>query len=185
MLWILLVAGVVAILFVAIEIFGTLVGISDWSDVLAIGKKAIIYIVLGVVGYLGLYGIGCLCYDEVSETNNWELVSITDSSQISGKGSSGLFYVYVSIDTEEVYTFYYQVDDGGFKRGKVDADVTTIYEKDDCSPHVVEYTTYTKNKMNSILRIFLAFGYGESSQKTYKIYTPTGTILRTFELDSQ
>ncbi len=53
----------------------------------------------------------------------------------------------------------------------------TIYEKDDCTPHVEEYTTYTKNKMNRILRMILAFGYGESSKKSYEIYIPTGTIF--------
>lgn len=84
-----------------------------------------------------------------------------------------------------VYSFYYKVSNGGIKRGKVNAEYTTIYEKDDCTPHVVEYTTYTKNKMNEVLRAVLVFGYEGSSQKTYEIYTPTGTILRTFSLDAQ
>ena len=186
MLWILFVVGgigaIIFFLMCVVEIFSRY---RDWDDIRSWGIKMVICIALAAGGFLGLCGIDCLSYNEVSQTGNWELVSITDDSQISGKGSGGLFYVRVSIDTEEVYSFYYQVNEGGFKRGKVDADTTTIYEKDDCTPHVVEYTTYTKNKMNSILRIILAFGYGESSQKTYEIYTPTGTILRTFNLNSQ
>lgn len=186
MLWILLLVGgfgaIVMLLFALLEMSSSF---RNWYDVRGYAIKMVILIVVGLVGLFGLAGIGSLSYDEISQTDNWELASITDNSQISGKGSGGLFYVCVSIDTEEIYSFYYQVNDGGFKRGKVDADTATIYEKDDCTPHVVEYTTYTKNKMNSILRIVLAFGYGESSQKTYEIYTPTGTILRTFNLDSQ
>lgn len=186
MLWILfVVGGIGAIIFFLMSVVEIFSSYRDWYDIRSWGIKMVICIALGTVGYLGLCGIERLSYDEVSQTGNWELVSITDDSQISGKGSGGLFYVRISIDTEEVYSFYYQVNDDGFKRGKVDADTTTIYEKDDCLPHVVEYTTYTKNKMNSILRIILAFGYGESSQKTYEIYTPTGTIFRTFNLDSQ
>ncbi len=186
MLWILFLVGVLgAVIFFFMFVGEIFSSYRDWGDIRSYGIKMVICIVLGIVGFLGICGIDCLSYDEVLQTGNWELVSITDDSQISGKGSGGLFYVRVSIDTDEVYSFYYQVNDDGFKKGKVDADKTTIYEKADCVPHVVEYTTYTKNKMNSILRIILAFGYGESSQKTYEIYTPTGTILRTFDLDLQ
>ena len=186
MLWILLVVGAIGTMIFffmsVVEIFSSF---TDWRDVRSWGKKMVICIALGAVGILGLFGIDCLSYTEVSQTGNWDLVSITDNSQISGKGSGGLFYVRVSVDTDEIYSFYYQVNDDGFRRGKVDADTTIIYEKDDCTPHIVQYTTYTKNKMNNILRAILAFGYGESSQETYEIYTPKGTILRTFNLDSQ
>jgi hypothetical protein len=113
------------------------------------------------------------------------LISITDDSKISGKGSGGLYYVRISIDTDENYSFYYKLNNGGFKRGTVKAESTTIFEKDDSTPHVIEYTTYTKNKMNVILRAILAFGYGTSNNKSYEIYTPTGTILRTFSLNTQ
>ena len=37
--------------------------------------------------------------------------------------------------------------------------------------------------MNKVLRNILAFGYGESIQKTYDIYTPKGTILKRFNLN--
>lgn len=186
MLWILLFVGgigtIMLFMFFVIEIFSSY---RDWENVKKYGIKMVICIAIGTVGFLGICGINSFSYDEVSQTGNWEMVSITDDSQTYGKGSGGLCYVRVSVDTEEVYSFYYRVNDGGFKRGKVKADITTIYENDACTPHVVEYTTYTKNKMNSILRNVLVFGYGgESSQKSYEIYTPTGTILRTFNLDS-
>ena len=186
MLWILLiVGGFGALIMLIITIFVMFSSYRDWDDVGSYAIRMIIFIVIGLVGFFGLSGIGTLSYEEVTQTGDWELVSLTDNSEISGSGSGSLYYVHVSIDTNDVYSFYYEVNNGGVKRGKVDADYTTIYEKDDCTPHVVEHTTYTKNKMNKVLRAILAFGYGESSQKTYEIYTPTGTILRTFSLDAQ
>lgn len=186
MLWILLFVGgfgaIIMFLFAIVEMFSSY---RVWSNVGSYAIRMGIFIVIGLVGLFGLSGIDALSYEEVAQTGDWELVSLTDNSELSGSGSVGLFYVHVSIDTDEVYSFYYEVNNGGVKRGKVDADYTTIYEKDDCTPHVVEYTTYTKNKMNKVLRAILAFGYGEPSQKTYEIYTPTGTILRTFFLDAQ
>ncbi len=185
MLWILFVVGglwtCIMLLFTIAEMFSSL---RDWHDVRSYAVKMLIFIGIALVGLFGLAGIDCLSYEEVSETGNWELTAITDDVRISGKGSRGRFYVRMSIDTDEIYSFYYKVDDDGFKRGTVKADNTVIYEKDDCTPHVVEYTTYTKNKMNRILRGILAFGYGESEQKSYNIYTPKGTILRTYTLDN-
>ncbi len=184
MLWILLVGGALGTFLTLIE---CIYSIEEWvwDRFWILLKKLIICIAVGIVGFLGLWGIDKFTYDEVVQTNNWELVSIADDSQISGNGSGGLFYLQVYIDTNEVYSYYYKVNDKGIKRGKVYADVTTIYKNDDCIPHIVEYTTYTKNKMNRILRIILGFGWGESSNENYEIYIPTGTIFRTFNLDSQ
>lgn len=187
MLWILLVVGGLGALVMAIlasaELFSSYY--KDRNYIAVRAKCMGIFIVIGLVGLFGLSRIDDLSYEEVAQTDDWELVSLMDNSEISESGSGGLFYVHVSIDTDEVYSFYYKVNNGGVKRGKVDAEYTTIYEKDDCTPHVVEYTIYTKNKMNKVLRAILAFGYGETSQKTYEIYTPTGTILVTSSLDKQ
>lgn len=195
MLWIFVVVGGGVATIMAIFTIGEIVGATkytDWSKIDRHFVRFFIFAVIELVGCFGLIGIGTLSYEEVVQTNDWKLVSLTDNSEISGSGSSGLFYVHVSIDTDEVYSFYYKVNNGGVKRGKVDADYTTIYEKDDCTPHIVEHTTYTKNKMNKILMSILTFGYYsnpiqpiQTSQKTYEIYTPTGTILRTFSQDAQ
>ena len=186
MLWILLVVGGFgAFIMFFLTIAGILSSYRDWHEVGSYAIRMVILIVIGSIGLFGFIGIDALSYEEVAQTGDWELISLTDNSEIAGNVSGGLFYVHVSIDTDEAYSFYYKVNNGGIKRGKVNADYTTIYEKDDCTPHVVEHTTYIKNKMNKVLRLILAFGYGESSQKTYEIYTPTGTILRTFSLDAQ
>jgi len=184
MLWILFIGGCIgAISYLFYIVF--LFFVFEWDEIGQYSIKLAICAVIGLVGLFGLVGIDSLEYKEVAQTDELELVSLTDNSEISGSASGGLFYVHASIDTDEVYSFYYEVDNGGIKRGKVSADDTIIYEKENCTPHVVEYTTYTKNKMNNTLRVILAFGYGKSSHKTYEIYTTPGTVLRTFALDTQ
>jgi hypothetical protein len=185
MLWILLlVGGLGTIIMLAFFIIARFSSNRVWYDLRSYLKKMVILIVVGLVGLLGFAVINGLSYDEISQTGNWNLVPIKYNSD---EYSDGLFYVYVSGNANEIYSFYYQANDDGdwIKRGEVEIDTATIYENDDCIPHVAEYITYTKNKMNSSLRNILAFGYGESIQKTYEIYIPTGTILRTFDLDSQ
>ena len=185
MLWFLLAVGSIGVLSGLIFTLSEMIpSKKDWYRVRGFTVMMLVGIGMGLVGFFGLAGIDRLSYEEVSETGNWELMAIADDVRTSGEGSGGLFYVNMSIDTDEIYSFYYKVDDGGFKRGTVKADSTVIYEKDDCTPHIVEYTTYTKNKMNGILRGILAFGYGESEQKNYGIYTPKGTILMAYTLDN-
>ena len=144
----------------------------------------LIFIGIGIISILGLAGIYALSYEEESETGNWELVAITDDTRTSGKASGGPFYIQMSVDTDDVYSFYYKVEDDGFKRGTLKADSTTIYEEDNCTPHIVRYTTYTKNKMNGILRGILALEFGTSEEQSYKIYIPKGTILKYYSLDN-
>ncbi len=184
MFWVLLFLGGIGTLIFLLEIaFGIYSRLYKRSELWRYGKNMIICIVLGVIGFLGLCDIGCHSYEEVSQTADWELVSITtDGSQNSTVNA----YVQTSIDSDNFYSFYYKVNDGGIKKGKADAYATIIRENDDCIPHIVEYTTYSKNKLNIIIRIIFAFGFGEGpSQKTYEIYIPTGSVLSTFNLDTQ
>ena len=176
MLWILFALSSIFACVYFWEIIGAM--FSHVRDKRKIRNKAIrmgILIVGIVVASYGIKGIGTLSYEEVVETN-WELVSLSEKSQVSGKGSGELVYI-ESSDAHDEYLFFYKINNkGGFKQGKIDVDVTTIYEMDNCKPHVVEYTKYTRNKMNNTLRIILALGYGASSQKSYEIYIPKGTI---------
>ena len=78
---------------------------------------------------------------EVIENDEYNLVSLMDNNEISEINKSSLFYVHISIDTDDVYTFYYKMSsNGGIKRGKVDANCTIIYEKD----HILLYIQYIK-----------------------------------------
>lgn len=135
-----------------------------------------------ILGFIGYCAVKKFTYKEVQQTAHFELVPMTENSQISVIGSGGLSYVFVSSnDTNNFYSFYYKANDGSFKLIKVDVDATNVYEKDDCTPYVVEYTTYTKSKMNGILQFILTFKLDQSKEtpKAYEIYIPTGTFLRT------
>lgn len=188
MLWILLAGGGIGACLMFVSAIHEMFDL--WGEWENIGRYAIrmgISIVIGLVGLFGLFGINALSYEEVVKTCDWEMVSWKNNSEHSGSDSGVLFYVSESIGTCGCgfYSFYYEENNGGLKRVKVNTGYTIIYEKDDCTPHVVENTTYTKNKMNKILRAILTFECGEPSFKNYEIYTPTGTILRTFSLDAQ
>lgn len=150
--------------------------------------KNIAIIVLSIV-----LGAGCIWaifiysnsnYTEIKETAKYELVTLQDDSQIEGKIRGEMFYIYGSINTEEVYNFYYKTSDDGFVRGKVDANKAVIYEKDDCKPVVIEYTTYTKST-DEKLQKWLFFWTTDIQVKNYKIYVPKGTVANEYSLDAK
>ena len=135
MLWILIVFGGIGVFYMTAFVIG---GIGDKHYEHEIRKYVIILVICWIfiaVGCVGLDKINSMSYDEVSQTDCWELQSLSDSSQISGN-------IYAT-KTEEVYLFYYKVNDNDFKIGKVDADKTIIKETDDF-PHIIVYTTYKK-----------------------------------------
>ena len=94
----------------------------------------LIFFLITIILSYACYKAESTIYEETSQTDYKELVSLTDNSEVSGEFTHRLFYVYASIDTNEVYTFYYKLDDGGYKRDKVDSNITTIYEVDGVIP---------------------------------------------------
>ena len=176
MLWILVIVGFIGALYMTAFIIG---GIGQSCYKHEIRNFVVILVICCVfiaVGIMGLDKISSMYYEEVSQTNCWELQALSDGSQIEGNVRS--------TKTKEVYLFYYKVSDDEFKLGKVDADRTTIKETEDF-PHIVEYTTYTKNEINRTLRMILAFDFIEHTEKNYIIYIPKGSMIRTFILDLQ
>lgn len=176
MLWIFLAGGsFVGIFFLIIFFIERKGGTASPDQLRTYKKMGIIFVILGIVGCLGLDIISYLIYDKVSQTGNWELELIIDEDLDES------FYICESIGTEEYCSFYYRLNNGMVESKNVDLDITTIYEKDDCTPYVVEYTHHQRAKMNNTLRAILAFGFGETScYKTYEIYIPTGKVLRKF-----
>jgi len=137
----------------------------------------VIFIVIGAVGFFGLVGIGYMSYVEDSQTVDRKLQSFSVDRRISGDRAECIFYLF---DIKYFYFFYYKVSDNEFKSDMINADRAKIYEKNNCTPHMVEYAFYIKNNMNRVLRRILAFGYGEGIEKRYDIYIPKDTIFRTF-----
>ena len=141
------------------------------------------FFLITAIGIYVCYKAESTRYEETSQTDYKELVSLTDNSEVSGEYTHRLFYVYASIDTNEVYTFYYKLDDGGYKRDKVDSNITTIYEVDGVIPHIEEYTFKTKHNLNPIIEALLT--YGNSEETYYKIYVPKGSVVGSYNLDSK
>lgn len=182
MLWILVIVGVIGIIYNVVSFFIELFSSSKWylKDAAIL---TIIFAVIATISIFALAGVFSLDYEIVEKTDEIKLVSLQDSSQINGSAGGGAFYVYASVGSEEVYTYYYQLENGGYKRGKICADNAIIFEKDNCNPEIIEYTTYQKNKLGGVIRGILTFDIPES--KSYEIYVPKGTVLSTFVLDSE
>ncbi len=156
----------------------------DWKNARRYGIKIIICVILFFVSAFCIGGIVVHSYQETEKTAEYELVSLQDNSQISGSGGGGLFYVYASMDTDEVYMYYYKSGDG-YRKGKISSENVIIYERENCTPTIVENTTYTKANMNGILEGILSFFTFRDEEKSYEFYVPKGTVVRTFSLDLQ
>ena len=124
-------------------------------------------------------------YTETVQSKTYNLVSLQDESQVSSSIRGRRYYLYASINTDEVYNFYYETEDGGFKIGRIAAANSVVYEKDNCDPAVIEYTTYTKSKMNETWQKILMLDVVKEEAKSYKVYIPKGTITREYNLDAQ
>lgn len=190
MLWITLCVGffggIIALLFCVVGFFIEIKSCwRDWGTVRVVGIATLIFVAMFIGSLFGLDAVFQKSYEETIQTAEYKLVSIKDNSQLEGSGSGGLFYVYVSMDTNEVYTYYYKLEDGGYKKGKISSENAVIYEKDDCKPLITEYTTYTKVNMNHSLENFLTFGSFNKSEKSYKIFVPKGTIAQDYYLDAE
>ncbi len=183
MFWILLIISVVCALFSVAAILGNIF-FMDFDELPENLLKLLIFGLILAVSVLGFGWIEANRYDATVQTEEYKLISLADSSEISGSGSGGIFYAHMSIDTDEVYTFYYETENG-IKRGKISAEDTVIFEEDNCTPHLIKNTVHEKNKINKVLRIILGFGFGESTRENYELHVPTGTILITNSLDNK
>ncbi len=170
--------------------FITLVGLifdlfdCDWKSALHSGICLIICVVIFFVSTFCLAAILAQSYQETEKTAEYELVSLQDNSQISGSARGGLFYVYASMDTDEVYLYYYKSGDG-YRKGKITSENVIIYEQENCTPTIVEYTTYTKINMNGVLEGILSFCKFRETEISYEFYVPKGTVVQSFSLDLQ
>lgn len=183
MLWIIFFGSFVYGLYSLVCAIGNLFE-CDWKEAGLYGIKIIICVILFFASAFCLGGIIVNSYQETEKTAEYELVSLQDNSQISGFARGGLFYVYASMDTNEVYMYYYKSGDG-YRKGKITSENVIIYEQENCTPTIVEYTTYTKVNMNGILEGILTFCKFRDEEISYEFYVPKGTVVQTFSLDLQ
>lgn len=183
MLWVALFGSFIAVIFAICLLIDNLIERCR-KGVLHSVIAIIICVVIFFVSFFSLVAISSKSYQETERTAEYELVSLQDNSQISGSARGGLFYVYASMDTDEVYMYYYKSGDG-YRKGKITSENVIIYEQENCTPTIVEYTTYTKVNMNGTLKGILSFCSFTDEEKSYEFYVPKGTVVQTFSLDLQ
>lgn len=169
--------------------FGPVIGAFVFAcanDVLSVVILLVVALAIGIPSICGIAIINDRIdtYETLEETQG--IVAIQDNSQVTGSGNA----FYVSINTEGVYTYYYQLDDGGYKQGQVSAEDTIIYEEDNCeNPSVQRYESYTQNNWSETWTKILLFSSKqdkwESGSTRYEIHVPKGTIVQDFTLDAE
>ena len=149
MLWFLLFVGVVGVL------VGLGLGVMSYVSKDCFDKDdlpkffAVIFVIGAVfclIGIFGLKGIKSMSYDE-EYSNNLALEAITtDNNKV---------FLQISEQTNKIY---YKVNNGELKVENYDVDTMNIYEKDGCTPYVIEKTNYTRNKIKKFWLFILAGG---------------------------
>lgn len=112
-----------------------------------------------------------------------KVICAKDNSSITGSVSGSVFYVQGSVSEECVYKYYYQVEDGGIKQGTIPVDFTTIYfveSGEEAYLETIVTTEYSLNKNNTPATI-----WHESSETTYKLYIPEGSITNVYEFNAE
>ena len=111
------------------------------------------------------------------------VICAKDNSSIAGSISGSILYVHGSVSEESVYKYYYQLEDGGIKQGTIPADSTTIYfveTGEEAFLETVITTEYWINNNNSPATRCL-----ETSETTYKLYVPEGSVINAYEFDAE
>lgn len=106
-----------------------------------------------------------------------------DGTMTSGSFSGTIIYVHGSSSEKSVYKYYYQQEDGGIKLGSISVDDTTLYFLEDGEEPRIEtisttwyYMNYNNNPATRCL---------ETTNITYKLYIPEGSITNVYEFDTE
>ena len=117
------------------------------------------------------------------EVETKELVSVKTDSGIKGSGSGSLWYFAFSLESQNTYSLYYKLSDGGYHRETIDARYTQIYEDSQCTPRVEKHKYLRKYRHPLLTKILILKGNDpENYSYHHEMYVPENTILRIFEL---
>lgn len=146
--------------------------------------------VLFIITVLAFILSSVLYYKNITEAEKPEvtvttypLVSAGDALSVSGKMHGSFLIQRGYISEKLVYVYYYQLENGGFKSATIPADATTIYYLEDCNQPYLEEVTSTfyfinHNKIPE-KHIF------KSSEVTYRLCVPEGSIIREYKFDAE
>lgn len=123
-------------------------------------------------------------------TTRIDIVNVNDSKEVTGSVSGGGFLIYSvngSVSTDNVYCYYYQQEDGGFKLASIPADDSTIYylpegETKGYINKITTTTTYYYDN-NNYPAVKTDEVYEQSCK--YEIYVPEGSIGTYYEFNGE
>ena len=149
-----------------------------------------IYDILFVVFFIATIIGGVVHHKSIEKVKSQEvkvttqdLVAIKDNSSIDGNKNRSIFYVTGSIKEKAEYTYYYRLEDGGIKQGRINADSTTIYYVEDGKEPYLEITETTPYTDVYKKGVYLRRDEGQTSI-TYKLYVPEGSVQNVYEFDA-
>lgn len=123
----------------------------------------------------------------VAEKKN--IISLNDTNTTYGQYSNFFFIGNGYINNKNIYSFYSQTMDGGYKRENIDASITTIYEDENDAPYILYNKKHIKFKpiKNAFwLLLFSTKRPSSINQRNISIelHIPKNTIVRNIQLDN-
>ena len=118
--------------------------------------------------------------DECAETKELASTAADDfvAQNANGIDAGSAVYAFGAYSSTAEKAYQYTVvestEDGGWKRATYDSDAVTFYEDDSAAPHVEKWTSTTCRTSN------LGLTSRSKSSTWYKVYVPTGTIVRSY-----
>ena len=104
-----------------------------------------------------------------------KIVSVSSAEDVSGSGGIGSFVV----ATNDMYRYYYQTKDGGYKQGKITADGTIIRYTDE-TPQLIKVTKIEYEK-RSWIGIF--WREEQTTKSHYEFLVPEGSVQNQFNFN--
>lgn len=99
-----------------------------------------------------------------------EITALKDSQNINGR-----FYLTGGYVKEDLYYYYAELTEYGYRTSKVKADLCYIVYSDE-TPHIDEYTA-------NAFKHWWTYIYAVPVHESYVIYVPVGTITTEFAID--
>lgn len=116
------------------------------------------------------------------KTTTYTIICAKDGTALSGNISGTIYYVQGSNHQDSIYKCYYELENGGIQLATLPAESTTIYFVDLNNKSYFEVVETTKYSLNTNYtpptRCF------ETTQKTYNLYIPQGSITNVYEFDA-
>lgn len=173
---------------------GVIISLTDYTEGIANKiAKGVFVIFCGAELLIGVVFciISCMATDEV-QTGKSNLVAIRSDSQIEGSAGGALTFLVANIGEKDVYTFYYETSDGGYKKGTINSSNVTIYETDEVKPSIIKYEKgFAGHSLDSLYffndetnsEVDYTNNSGENCNVRYEIFVPEGTIVQNFSLE--